>query len=186
MCGKSRILQLSLGRQCRTGRSEPVMAVALSLLNRNAQWRAAAGSCTRGLCAARKWNWFRNHAIAHATGVGCSRRISENPRPSRPVVDCATGALARLGLARAYARDEKRKLPTQMGSASEPAPPTMISSCYGKMPPRHPGPERSQSGIREVAVAGLLRRSLAQFGNYGCCAQGVVTPFSDCSYVCGT
>lgn len=166
MCGKSRTLRLSLGRQCRTGRSEPVMAVALSLLNRNAQWQAAAGSCTRGLCAARKWNWFRNHAIAHATGVGCSRRTSENPRPSRPVVDCATGALARLGLARAYARDEKRKL----RPASEPGPPTMISSCYGKMPRPTSGPERSQSGIGEVAVAGLLRRSLAQFGNYGCCA----------------
>jgi hypothetical protein len=166
MCGKSRTLRLSLGRQCRTGRSEPVMAVALSLLNRNAQWQAAAGSCTRGLCAARTWNWsgtLPSHTQQGSAAVAEPQKILDH----RGLLWIARPAhwLVWVSLA-LYARDEKRKL----RPASEPGPPTMISSCYGKMPRPTSGPERSQSGIGEVAVAGLLRRSLAQFGNYGCCA----------------
>lgn len=56
------------------------MVVALSLLNRNVEW-GAAGSCTRGLCAARKWNWsgtMPSHTQQGSAAVAKSQKILDH------------------------------------------------------------------------------------------------------------
>jgi hypothetical protein len=59
-----------------------------------------------------------------------------------------TGTLTHLGFARAYALQ---------GDTPKPAPLTTISSRCERRRPRYPHPERSQSRIRETAVAAIRR-----------------------------
>ena len=109
------------------------MAVALSLLNRNAQWQAAAGSCTRGLCAARKWNWsgtMPSHTQQGSAAVAEPQKILDH----RGLLWIVRPAHWLVWVSLALTRGMRNASCDADAAASEPGPPTMISSCYGKMP----------------------------------------------------